>query len=135
MKIFQKSTFWLFLIEETDIYHMLNWSHEKILFLAEVITAWRSVIQCNCIACVIFNHVPWKSTLKIYLLLQFLNVGPLWGPFVSTIISKKCLWEFQACQPASLVKNHLYIQINSILCFYIFIGNIFSILLVMYLQF
>ena len=24
------------------------WPHEKILFLAEVITAWRSEIQCNC---------------------------------------------------------------------------------------
>ena len=31
---------------------------KKILFLVEVITTWRSALQCNCIVLVIFNHVP-----------------------------------------------------------------------------
>ena len=35
-----------------------------IFFLAEVITGWRSALQCNCIVGGIFNHLPWKSTLQ-----------------------------------------------------------------------
>ena len=31
---------------------------KKILFLVEVITTWRSALQCNCIVLVIFNHAP-----------------------------------------------------------------------------
>ena len=46
------------------IYTRCFWSHEKMLFVAEVITAWRSALQCNCIARVIFNHVPCKIDLK-----------------------------------------------------------------------
>ena len=42
-------------------------------FLAKVKTTLRLALQCNCIACAIFNCMPWKSTLKIYLLLQFLK--------------------------------------------------------------
>ena len=40
MKNFQKSTFWMFPIEESNIYQILlvPW---KILFLAELITTWR----------------------------------------------------------------------------------------------
>ena len=70
-----KSTFWLFLIEENDIFQMLfvPW---KILFLAEVMAGQRSTPMWNYIACVIFNRVPWKTTFKIYLLLHFLSNHP-----------------------------------------------------------
>ena len=46
MKNFQNSTFWLFLIEEINIYQMFLVPSKK-LFLAEVITGWRSGLQCN----------------------------------------------------------------------------------------
>ena len=48
------------------------------MFLAEIIAGQRSALICNCIAQTIFNRVPLKSSLKIYLLLQFdfENLGP-----------------------------------------------------------
>ena len=49
MKFFHNLTFWLFVIEDTDIYQML-------LVLEK--NTWRSVLQCNCIVHAIFNRVP-----------------------------------------------------------------------------
>ena len=61
MKNFQKSTFWLFLIEDIDFKSIsirCFWSNGKILFLAKVIAGQRSAPVCNNIACTIFNPLP-----------------------------------------------------------------------------
>ena len=46
MKFFQKYTFWLFL-KTGSISIRCFWSHEKILFLAEVITGLMSVLHIH----------------------------------------------------------------------------------------
>ena len=75
MKFFQKSTFWLFLLEDIDIYQML-WSHENFLLLAKFITGQRSAPMCNSILRAIFNCLSWKTDFKTYLLLQFSSNPP-----------------------------------------------------------
>ena len=58
MKMFQKSTFLLFLIEEMNTYNSCFLSNDFFLFLAEVIAGQRPAPMCNYIARTFFNHVP-----------------------------------------------------------------------------
>ena len=49
---------------------------ERLLFLADIIPGQWLALMCNCIVRAIFNRAFWKSSLKIYLLLLFLNHHP-----------------------------------------------------------